>query len=191
MTYTSTAAVEAKDNLGKTPLHYATESTSKGTLGLLITHEANIQAVDGNGRTPMHHAAQCGSDEALIVLCKNGADINTVSSSGETVLHSFLNNLDGFTPGSDEEKEVILAVSRLLLGSGANPILRDEHGCTPLDMLSEWNKDAAPEIVALLEGAMTEWVNTHEQPFEQHEREQSKTGNNASQREVAATEPSL
>lgn len=46
------------DCLGRTLLHYATESSRTETIGLFLSRDFDIDAVDDKGRTVLHHACQ-------------------------------------------------------------------------------------------------------------------------------------
>jgi len=61
------------DFLGRTPLHYATESSRVHTLDLLLNHGLDIDAVDSQGRTTLHFAAMNGNLEAVQRLLELGA----------------------------------------------------------------------------------------------------------------------
>ena len=51
------ADVHAKDNEGKTPLHWAVEQDTSGTVEVLLNRGADVHAKDNEGKTPLHTAA--------------------------------------------------------------------------------------------------------------------------------------
>ena len=53
------ADVNAKDNYGETPLHYAMQSSRRQDVAqLLLKHGADVNAKDNNGRTPLYNAVR-------------------------------------------------------------------------------------------------------------------------------------
>ena len=84
---------EARDNRGKTALHYP--GISGSVAELLIEYGADINAQDNKGRTPLHHAAMRGQVKYFEFLLHNEA-------------HLFIKDKDGKTPvdyARDSDKE--------------------------------------------------------------------------------------
>ena len=73
--------VNAKDEEGATPLHYA---ATKAVAELLITKGADVNAKGGykNG-TALHFAAAVGHNELVALLIANNADVNANIELGE------------------------------------------------------------------------------------------------------------
>lgn len=71
------AALEKKDNQGRTPFHYATESSrAAAVIDLLRDKGCNIYALDNTGRTALHWAARWNNFDAakkLVALTSRGA----------------------------------------------------------------------------------------------------------------------
>ena len=109
------ADVNAKNDSGLTPLHYA---ESKEIAEILITAGADVNA--GGQMTPLHYAASDGKKEIAELLIANGADVNAQSLVGMTPLREAANQ------GHD-------LIVELLVAKGADVNLKDSGGRTPLD----------------------------------------------------------
>ena len=77
------ADIHARDNLHRTPLHYATMGNGDNALvvDLLLRNGAKIPAADIYGHTPLHYAAMYHrqSRGVLDALLRNGADPNVIN----------------------------------------------------------------------------------------------------------------
>ena len=82
------ADVNAKDYLGRIPLHHAARWGHKKVAELLISEAADVDAMDDDGWTPLHYAAVFGRKEIAELLIDNGADVNAKRSDGSTSLDS-------------------------------------------------------------------------------------------------------
>lgn len=80
------AEVDAKDENGETPLHWAAGCGLKPTAELLVEHGANVNARDSIGNTPLHFAVLAGRTELVDFLLTKGADPNIPNQSGQTPL---------------------------------------------------------------------------------------------------------
>jgi len=80
------ADVNAKDEDGLNPLHYAAWTDHKETVELLLANGADVNARKKNGMTPLHRAASKGSKEVAELLISNGADVNARDKDGTTPL---------------------------------------------------------------------------------------------------------
>lgn len=124
------ADVCKKTNAGNTPLHYFVRNECEDSvmflevLSLLLTKGANVNTQTKLGETPLHQAAIRGLEQNVMMLlsCTGGmkVDVNTRDRNGETALHS------ACRIGS-------IAVARMLLDQGANPLLECVHG-TPIEL---------------------------------------------------------
>ena len=76
--------MNAKNEWGGTPLHYATFGGHKEVVELLIAKGADVNAKDGVGETPLHWAAKEGNKEVVELLIAKGADVNAKDDVGDT-----------------------------------------------------------------------------------------------------------
>jgi len=111
--------VNAKDDVGETPLHWAAWIGHKEIVELLITAGADVNA-KGDG-TPLHHAALRGKKEIVELLIANGADVNTKG---------------GWMVGTPLHYVVVgghIELVELLIAEGTDVNVKDGSGGTPLD----------------------------------------------------------
>jgi ankyrin repeat protein len=81
------ADVNAKDNYGATPLHYA---ANKDMTELLLANKADVNARGNDGWTPLHEAAMSGHKDVVELLLADNADVNARNNKGETPLRMVL-----------------------------------------------------------------------------------------------------
>ena len=123
--------VNARDEGGLTPLHYAAALGSPESIAALLAAGADLDARDERGGAPLHWAAVVGytidkgHSENIAALLAAGADINARDEEGDTPLH--WSALSG-TP------EQVAA----LLDAGASGSVKNTHGETPFDQ-AKWN----------------------------------------------------
>ena len=78
--------VNAKNELGSTPLHIAATNPAPDMAKLLIEKGAAVNAKDNNGITPLHIAAFSGHKDNLNFLIAKGADVHAKDNKGKTAL---------------------------------------------------------------------------------------------------------
>lgn len=140
------ASVNGRDNYGWTPLACAVQNGQPETARRLLAAAANPDSRTNQGRTPLHllgrvrqfHARTTTSDHSetvrrmflirtfdhtfmVDVLLRNGASVNARDDDGNTALHFYTRSGDYRT------------VKRLL-HYGANPMIENRSGTTPLDL---------------------------------------------------------
>lgn len=67
------ADVNAKDDKGNAPLHYAVILSNTDVIELLISNGADVNAKDNQGRTPLWWAKELENNELADLLRKHGA----------------------------------------------------------------------------------------------------------------------
>ncbi len=131
--------VNAKDNVGKTPLYYAIQAGNSAAISVLVSHGSDVKTVeinakDSNGQTALHRAAKANDAAAIPALLSSGADINAKDNAGLTPLHyaAQANNA---------------AAIPVLLSSGADINAKDNAGLTPLHYAAQANNAAAIPVL--------------------------------------------
>ena len=83
------ADINAIDNTGSTPLHWAVKKSDTEIVRALLYHKANPDIADSYGSTPLHYAAQVPYDypDMISVLIRSQTNIDSKDNSGSTPLH--------------------------------------------------------------------------------------------------------
>jgi len=120
--------LQARDESGCTPLHWACRGVHEEVLTYLVTRKADVNAKDAEGNSPLISAAQSGSLAAVRRLMDHGADAAHKSHFGYTpLLRAILSNS--------------LEIAELLIANGAdvNLVFREDYyGDTPLSFAVKW-----------------------------------------------------
>jgi len=132
------ARVNAMDDSGRQPLHYATYYGRIDVMKLLIAGGAKIDAGSDQNNQPLHWAALQGHGEAAELLLARGAKVDAVNVENWRPLHHAAHT---------GRKEVVA----LLLEHGADPRVLNRKGHTPHAVCRDG------EIKALLKKAVLEW----------------------------------
>ncbi len=162
------AVINAKDENGRTPLHFAAMARQLEVLQYLVEKGADLNALDNNGIAPLHTLARSGQTESARFLIEKGADIdikdpvkltplNMAAESGLEAMVELLiekgadienKHAYGRTPlvGAARERGNI-SVIRMLLDAGADVNSSDNWKATALD-LAAWR--GFEEVVNLL-----------------------------------------
>lgn len=129
-------AVNAKNQDGQTPLHWAAARGHKDVAELLVRSGADVNAKDNYGNSPLHFAARAGCTDVAELLLGEGADINAEDKTGKTALHS------AACYGHKDMAE-------LLLSKGADVRAKDNYGRTPLHWAAmQGRADVAESLIA-------------------------------------------
>ncbi|WP_265027948.1 ankyrin repeat domain-containing protein [Wolbachia endosymbiont (group A) of Calamotropha paludella] len=122
------ADIEARTNIGETPLHIANAYGQLKIIELLIDKRANIEAKTNDGLTPLHVAIQHNNTTPKIIefLIDKGVNIEAKIKDDQTPLHHavFKDRLD---------------IVRVLSSRGANIEAKTSDGKTPLDLAIQGN----------------------------------------------------
>ena len=76
--------VDATDQYGMTPLHWAGGYGNIDVVKMLIDYDANVNATDQSGRAPLHWTANSGHCAAIKLLIQTGADLNARNTAQQT-----------------------------------------------------------------------------------------------------------
>jgi hypothetical protein len=81
------ADINAKNELGWTPLHAAIRSNQKEEMiQLLLGKGADVNAKDNDGQTPMHFAVESGRNDIIQMLITKVANINETDNKGDNAM---------------------------------------------------------------------------------------------------------
>ncbi|MBI2128625.1 ankyrin repeat domain-containing protein [Candidatus Woesearchaeota archaeon] len=156
---TNPKLVNARDNGGKTPLHWAVLYTREEMVKMLIARGADVNVgIEGIGYTPLLLATEHGNSNVTKFLLSVGSNVNVKNEEGCTPLHNAAKKCDvddvilllnsgavvnaidkkGYTPlhyaaGNDYTLNSLDA-AKALLAKGANVNARANDGKTPLDL---------------------------------------------------------
>jgi ankyrin repeat protein len=160
------ADVNARDENGQTPLHFAARHGHREIAILLIAHGADVNAsMADDSWTPLLDAACAGHAQVVKVLLENGAKVDVGDNYGYTPLVYGLWSKDEegikalISAGADINKRpsendyppLFYAVwegykkgVKILIDAGANVNTEDENGYTPLHYaINQTNADVA------------------------------------------------
>ena len=146
--------VNAVNNDGGRPLHYAAVYGRVDIVQLLVDHGAHTNVVDKNGNTPLHLACKYGSIKSARLILSSGASSCASNNDGKTPLHYaaggqtecvelcdilLTHDADIHAADNDGNQPLHLACkygsiksARLLLSSGASSFASNNDGKTPL-----------------------------------------------------------
>ena len=172
------ADVNARNSLGKTPLHYAgTYGKNQAVVMAHLNAGADVNARDEYGNTPLHYAAYNKIPAVITALVKASADVNAKNKQGKTPLQSAMESskkipavINALRRAMERERGREAERSRLAKSCAnwnteaffeyadaedvlhclktKNPNARNQQGETPLHKAVVYNK--MPIVVALI-----------------------------------------
>jgi ankyrin repeat protein len=128
------ALVNAKDDAGRTPLHWACRGVHIEVVEFLAGRGADVDAQDANGVRPLHSVSSRGHVGAARALLDRGASVEARMPDGSTPLHLAAAN------GHAD-------LAALLVDRGALPGVQDDREDTPLQAAA---REGKWEVVGLL-----------------------------------------
>ncbi|MHC4680187.1 MAG: ankyrin repeat domain-containing protein [Planctomycetota bacterium] len=127
--------ISVQDNLGKTPLYYASSEGHTEIVEYLLAHGAAIELGNNLAERPLAKAAKFRHYNTVKVLLEHGATVNCKDKYGNIPLH------EAALWGGEK-------LINLLISYGADVNARDEHQNTPLHQAAMLNNiEAAKALV--------------------------------------------
>ncbi len=113
-------AIDIKDDLGFTPLHYAISCKSNDMINLLIKNKATSNSTNNDLETPLHCATRNNHMTRVLFLLNHGADIDAKNTRQETALQIACAHRN-------------IQIVQLLLAYGADINHKNKDGATLLE----------------------------------------------------------
>ena len=113
--------VDATDDYGMTPLHWAARAGSMQCAEMLLEHGALANPLNKARRTPLQLAAESDRADMIRLLARHAADLNTQDKKGRTPLHR------ATYEGCVDAAEALLEV-------GADPTVLNKNGKTAFEI---------------------------------------------------------
>ncbi len=114
-------AVNAAEDYGMTPLHWAARAGSKECADMLLARGAEVNALNKAQRTPLQLAAEGDQPEMIRLLARHGTDLKTQDRKGRTPLHR-------------ATYQGCAAAAEALLEAGADPTVLNKRGKTAFEI---------------------------------------------------------
>lgn len=127
--------VNAKNNNGTAPLHYASSGKHLDIQKYLIEKGADVNAKERDLSTPLHYAAVRNHQEGASLLIAKGANINALDNEKHTPLH---------LAAQYGIKDIVSVLTKC----GANLEIKDDYGRTPLVLGSM--ERGNPDVIRIL-----------------------------------------
>lgn len=111
------------DRAGRSGLHYAAMNDDTQSIRALVDSGSDVNGQDRRGMTPLHFAAQERAVAAAQLLLELGAAVDVRDAHGNTPLSTAV-----YSARSEG------GIVPLLLERGANPLLENLYGVSPLSL---------------------------------------------------------
>jgi ankyrin repeat protein len=137
--------IDAPDEEGYTPLHYACILRLPVIMKLLHGASADVNVPDKKGWTPIHWAAMQLDEVALGILTAHSFDVDMKDDEGRSPL--FLACVEGRDRSGKHNSDALLACMRKLLSLNAETVTTDKNGVPLLHYLAASWKFEALELL--------------------------------------------
>ena len=135
--------INDKDSDGRNTLVEAIVKQHNSYVELFVTQGADLVSPDRGGWTPLHFACQEGVVSIVDILLRHRVPVNERNQHGNTPLFVAINNVQ-------RDRSCTLQICRQLIQSGADPMIQNNYGVSPLSLAQDTLKD--DELVSILEG---------------------------------------
>ncbi len=146
------ASPDAADaDTGRSVLYYVaslemSNSYRADMLKELLARKVNVDKADNEGMTALHEATRHARWDVIEQLIANNADINARNAAGDTPLHVAMRVALGNAKTETMQR---------LLNLGANSLVKNEKGYTPLD--AAINRTASANFYATVISFLEDW----------------------------------
>lgn len=130
------ADINAQDENGCTPLHYAAEVNTGAAEILLSAAGVNVNSKDKYGDTPLHCAVAVKTGAAKVLLGAAGIDVNSKNAAGKTPLHY-----------AARARCDLGTIEALLEAVGIEVSAKSTTGDTPLHFAARYNIEFAKALI--------------------------------------------
>lgn len=131
---TNPQSINARNKLGKTPLHQSLTGGNDEIITLLIERGAEVNAQDNTGLTPLHIAAWWSVTARAKILIDHRADVRVTDKFGDTPLHTAAMQGRGL-------------MAKFLLEQGADIHAKNKDGNEPLDLAKHENQEETIRVL--------------------------------------------
>jgi ankyrin repeat protein len=160
--------VDARDEDGRTPLHWACRGVHLEVVRFLVDRGADCNAADNNQTVPLHSLAARNNAEAIEILLAKGALIDAKEYGGHTALHYaamydatdaaalLIEEGAGIETRNDYQRTPLLLcarerggpeTTRVLIEAGADVNARDKFQSTPLELAAWRGKEEVTDML--------------------------------------------
>jgi len=122
------ADINAQDNYGSTPLHYAVEDNRFiNGIQYLIEHGANVDEKDSYSNTPLHIAARNCNSRKIQILVEAGASLHSLDRDHKTPYDVFVKEISRWHYSMRSRRRLDIAKITKLLRPNNESIQKEEQ----------------------------------------------------------------